>query len=161
MDHFCVGNSSYPAAAAQTATVAARALACACLTRPLALYSKAQLADPDPTLDVASITQICFAIRNLTSRPYIHPDQLGEPDTSCTFEFGRRHHPLCRSSVPFQHGTPSFHRRIINYSLVMPATCILACFLQLNTIHTLENQTRITCPKFFLQKNQSYTHIRT
>ena len=24
-----------------------------------------------------------------------------------------------------------------------------------------ENQTRIICPKFFLQKNQSYTHIRT
>ena len=139
--------------------VAACTLACDCLTRPPALYSKAELADPDPTLDVASITQICFAIRNLTSRPYLHPDQLGEPDTPCAFEFGRRHHPLCRSSVPLQHAWyTKFHRKV---SLVIPATCILACFLQLDTIHTLENQTRIVCPKFFLQKHQSYTHIRT
>ena len=38
-------------------------------------------ADPDPMLAVARIAQLCIAIRNLTSRLYLHPDHLGEPDT--------------------------------------------------------------------------------
>ena len=49
---------------------------------------------------------------------------------------------------------------LVRKQTTRPATCILACFLQLDTIHTLENQIRIICPKSFLQTNQLYTHMR-
>ena len=60
-----------------TATKSNSGSAHTCLRDPLQQLT----ADPDPTLAAKGITQLCIAIRNVTSRLDLHPDHLREPDT--------------------------------------------------------------------------------